>query len=178
HDPDVIMVGEIRDAETADVSTKASLTGHLVFSTLHTNDAPSAVTRLLDMGVEPYLLGSTLLGVMAQRLIRVNCPKCLAEEDVAPAIRQLMNLPADEKFYRGQGCPSCGYTGFKGRTTVCELMIVTPEIAALISESRPYREVCDMAVKQGMRRLGDNVIKLARMKRTSIEEAMTIRVES
>jgi len=178
HDPDVIMVGEIRDAETADVSTKASLTGHLVFSTLHTNDAPSAVTRLLDMGVEPYLLGSTLLGVMAQRLIRVNCPKCLAEEDVAPAIRQLMNLPADEKFYRGQGCPSCGYTGFKGRTTVCELMIITPEIAALISESRPYREVCDMAVKQGMRRLGDNVIKLARMKRTSIEEAMTIRVES
>lgn len=178
HDPDVIMVGEIRDAETAEISTKASLTGHLVFSTLHTNDAPSAATRLIDMGVEPYLLGSTLLGVMAQRLVRVNCPKCLAEEDVDPGIRRLMKLQADEKFYRGQGCPACGYTGFKGRTTVCELMVVTPEIAAMISESKPYKEICDMALKQGMRRLGDNVIKLARMKRTSIEEAMTIRVES
>ncbi len=178
HDPDVIMVGEIRDAETAAISTKASLTGHLVFSTLHTNDAPSAATRLLDMGVEPYLLGSTLLGVMAQRLIRVNCPKCLAEECVEPAIRRLLNLSEGEKFYRGQGCSACGYTGFKGRTTVCELMVVTPDIAALISESRPYKEIADMALKQGMHRLGENVIKLARMKRTSIEEAMTIRVES
>ncbi len=178
HDPDVIMVGEIRDAETAEIATKASLTGHLVFSTLHTNDAPSAATRLIDMGVEPYLLGSTLLGVMAQRLIRVNCPKCLVEEDVAPAIRRLMKLPPEEKFYHGQGCPACGHTGFKGRTTVCELMVVTPEIAALISESRPYKEICQVALKQGMRRLSDNVIKLARMKRTSIAEAMTIRVES
>lgn len=177
HDPDVIMVGEIRDAETAEISTKASLTGHLVFSTLHTNDAPSAATRLIDMGVEPYLLGSTLLGVMAQRLVRVNCSKCLAEEDVDPAIRRILKVPPEEKFYRGQGCPACGFTGFRGRTTVTELMVVTPEIAALISESRPYKEICDMALKQGMRRLGDNAIKLARMKRTSVEEAMTIRVE-
>ena len=178
HDPDVIMVGEIRDAETAEIATKASLTGHLVFSTLHTNDAPSAATRLIDMGVEPYLLGSTLLGVMAQRLIRVNCPKCLVEEEIDPTVRQLMKLSPEEKFYHGQGCPACGHTGFKGRTTVCELMVVTPEIAALISESRPYKEICQMAMKQGMRRLGDNVIKLARMKRTSIDEAMTIRAES
>lgn len=178
HDPDVIMVGEVRDAETAEISTKASLTGHLVFSTLHTNDAPSAATRLIDMGVEPYLLGSTLLGVMAQRLVRVNCPKCLAEEDVDPALRRLLGVSVEEKFYRGQGCPACGFTGFKGRTTVTELMVVTPEIAVLISENRPYKEIADMAIKQGMRRLGDNAIKLARMKRTSIEEAMSIRIEA
>ena len=130
------------------------------------------------MGVEPYLLGSTLLGVMAQRLVRVNCPKCLAEEDVDPALRRLLGVSVEEKFYRGQGCPACGFTGFKGRTTVTELMVVTPEIAVLISENRPYKEIADMAIKQGMRRLGDNAIKLARMKRTSIEEAMSIRIEA
>lgn len=178
HDPDVIMVGEIRDAETAEITTKASLTGHLVFSTLHTNDAPSAATRMIDMGVEPYLLGSTLLGVMAQRLVRVNCSKCLVEEEVDAGLRRVLGVSPDEKFYRGQGCPVCGFTGFKGRTTVCELMVVTPEIAGLISENRPYREILTMAVKQGMRRLGDNAIRLARTKRTSIEEALTIRVES
>ena len=127
HDPDVIMVGEIRDSETAHIANKAALTGHLVFSTLHTNDAVSTVTRLTDMGVEPYLLSSTLLGVMAQRLVRLNCPHCLVEEKVDDLARRSLNLAPNEKFYRGKGCEACNQMGYRGRVTVCELLAVTPE---------------------------------------------------
>jgi type IV pilus assembly protein PilB len=177
HDPDVVMVGEIRDGETARITNKAALTGHLVFSTLHTNDAVSTVTRLTDMGVEPYLLSSTLLGVMAQRLVRLNCPHCLVEEEVDDIIRHRLKLSPHEKFYRGVGCESCNQMGYRGRTTVCELLEVTPEIAQLINDGAPMQELQEVAMAQGMIRLGDNAMALAREGKTSIEEIMTVQLE-
>lgn len=178
HDPDVIMVGEIRDSETAHIANKSALTGHLVFSTLHTNDAVSTVTRLTDMGVEPYLLSSTLLGVMAQRLVRVNCPHCLVEEEVSDVVRRSLNLTPDEKFYRGKGCEACNQMGYRGRMTVCELLAITPEIAQLINEGAPMQKLQEMAVAQGMTPLGDNAIALARQGRTSIEEILGVQLEN
>ena len=178
HDPDVIMVGEIRDTETAHIANKAALTGHLVFSTLHTNDAVSTITRLVDMGIEPYLLSSTLLGVMAQRLVRLNCPHCLVEEEVDAFMRKSFDLSPDEKFYRGKGCDSCNQMGYRGRATVCELLAVTPEIAQLINDGAPMQKIQEMAVSQGMTRLGDNAIALAREGKTSIEEIMAVQLEN
>jgi len=178
HDPDVIMVGEIRDSETAHIANKAALTGHLVFSTLHTNDAVSTVTRLTDMGVEPYLLSSTLLGVMAQRLVRLNCPHCLVEEKVDDFARRSLNLAPNEKFYRGKGCEACNQMGYRGRVTVCELLAVTPEIAQLINDGAPMQKIQDMAVAQGMTRLGDNAVALARERKTSIEEVLSVQLEN
>ena len=177
HDPDVIMIGEIRDLETARIATKASLTGHLVLSSLHTNDAASAITRLVDMGIEPYLISSTLLGTMAQRLVRLNCPFCKAPEPVDPMIREVLHLDANETFYRGTGCTSCARTGYSGRTAVCELLPVTPSIAALINASRPDQEIKKMAVSQGMVTLTQNALALAREGRTSLKEVFGIRLE-
>jgi len=177
HDPDVVMVGEIRDSETAQIANKAALTGHLVFSTLHTNDAVSTVTRLTDMGVEPYLLSSTLLGVMAQRLIRLNCPHCLVEEKVDDIIRERLGLRPDEKFYRGTGCESCNQMGYRGRATVCEILAVTPEIAQLINDGAPMQKLQEVAMAQGMTRLGDNALTMAREHKTSIEEILAVQLE-
>lgn len=177
HDPDVIMVGEIRDSDTAQIANKAALTGHLVFSTLHTNDAVSTVTRLTDMGVEPYLLSSTLLGVMAQRLVRLNCPNCLVQEKVDDILRQRLNLLPDEMFYRGVGCEACNQMGYRGRATVCELLAVTPEIAQLINDRAPTQKLQEVAMAQGMTRLGDNALALARDGKTSIDEIVTVYLE-
>ncbi len=177
HDPDVIMVGEIRDEETAHIANKAALTGHLVFSTLHTNDAASTVTRLLDMGVESYLLSTTLLGVMAQRLIRVNCLECIVEEKIDSHIRETLKLDADEKFKHGEGCLKCHYTGYHGRTTVTELLSVNNEISRLIIEGRPAKEIVELAVSQGMRTLQQNGLELARKGITSIEEVYALCTE-
>jgi len=174
HDPDVIMVGEIRDEETAHIANKAALTGHLVFSTLHTNDAASTVARLLDMGVESYLLSTTLLGVMAQRLIRVNCPECVTEEKIDLHIRQTLKLGADEKFKRGEGCLKCHYTGYHGRTTVTELLSVSNEVSRLIIGGRPAKEIAELAISQGMRTLQENGLELARSGITSIEEVYAL----
>ncbi len=178
HDPDVIMVGEIRDGETAHIANKAALTGHLVLSTLHTNDAVSTITRLTDMGIEPYLLSTTLLGVMAQRLVRVICPYCLVEEEVDDQIRRSLNLLPEEKFYRGNGCESCNQTGYHGRVTVCELLAVTPEIAQLINEGAHMQKIQAAALAQGMTRLSDNAIALAREGKTSIQEILAAQLES
>lgn len=177
HDPDVIMVGEIRDEETAHIANKAALTGHLMLSTLHTNDAASTVTRLLDMGIEPYLLSSTLLGVMSQRLVRLNCPNCLAEEQVEPFMAQALKLQPNEIFHRGAGCYQCRYTGYHGRASVVELLHVTPEISEMIAASRTAREIQALAIEQGMTRLIDNALALARTGRTSIEEIYGLSAE-
>ncbi len=177
HDPDVIMVGEIRDEETARIANKAALTGHLVFSTLHTNDASSTITRFLDMGVEPYLLSTTLLGVMAQRLIRVNCPHCLDEEVVEPIVRRTLNIHDDEKFYRGGGCFKCHYSGYQGRVSVTELLAVTPEIAECIVKGRPSLDIAKVAVEQGMRSLQENALEVARTGSTSLEEVYALYVD-
>lgn len=177
HDPDVIMIGEIRDTETADIANKAALTGHLVFSTLHTNDAPSTMARLVDMGIEPYLLCSTLLGVMSQRLVRLNCPECSAEEIVEPHIRKVLGLRDQERFFRGGGCYKCHYTGYQGRVAVTELLPVTAEIQDLILKGRPAREIAMAAKANGMRTLQENALALARAGKTSMEEVYALSSE-
>ncbi len=175
HDPDVIMVGEIRDQETAAIANRAALTGHLVLSTLHTNDAPGAVARLLDLGVEPYVLGATLLGVMTQRLLRLNCPHCLEEdplqETMAPALAACGVAPS-QSFYRGAGCSQCHYSGYRGRRLVAEILPVAPELAAAISAAAPAAEITRLAHGQGMRPMADNALALAVAGRTSLQEVL------
>ncbi|MDY6942514.1 MAG: GspE/PulE family protein [Pseudomonadota bacterium] len=175
HDPDVIMVGEIRDTETARIATQAALTGHLMLSTLHTNEAAGTIGRLLDMGIEPYLLSSTLLGVIAQRLIRLNCPRCLEVETVDPHVAQSLNVHAGEVFYRGSGCEQCHHTGFKGRTVIYELLVNSPEVASLIRQGAPSEEIFAGAVNNGMRPMSDHALQLAREKRTALQEVFALR---
>ncbi|MDA8157120.1 MAG: type II secretion system ATPase GspE [Actinomycetota bacterium] len=166
-DPDIIMVGEIRDLETAQIATQASLTGHLVLSTLHTNDAPSAITRLLDIGVEPFLLASSLVGVLAQRLVRLNCPSCSVEHKLSSEYLEHIGTGIDglnfSVYKKGRGCADCGNTGYTGRAGIFELLLITPEIRALITEKADARTIRDKAVSQGMRPLReDGFIKVAR----------------
>lgn len=178
HDPDVIMIGEIRDLETAHIAIKSALTGHLVFSTLHTNDAPSSITRLTEMGIEPYLVSSTVLGVLAQRLVRKICPDCKVETtNTAPEVRKLLKIKKDEVFYHGKGCSSCNHTGFHGRTTVVELLIISPEMVELINKHAPEDQLRKLAIKQGMQTLTENGIELARRGLTTLDEVYAIRLE-
>ncbi|MEW6101774.1 MAG: ATPase, T2SS/T4P/T4SS family [Candidatus Omnitrophota bacterium] len=162
-DPDVIMVGEIRDQETATIAIQAALTGHLVLSTLHTNDAPSAVTRLIDMGVEPFLISSSLIGVVAQRLVRVICPSC--KEAYAPTTEQAKELGLSEKglsgisFYRGKGCPDCVHSGYRGRTGVFEIMHVSDKMQDLILAKQPATKIREVAISEGMSTLKDSALE-------------------
>jgi general secretion pathway protein E/type IV pilus assembly protein PilB len=150
HDPDVIMVGEIRDLETAESAVQAALTGHMVYSTLHTNDAPSATTRLLDMGVEPFLVTSTLEGVLAQRLVRRICPEC--KEAYRPEVPLPNDCPPppDGLIYRGRGCKACRQTGYRGRVGVFELFGLSDPIRELILQRKSSGIVKQVAVKEGM----------------------------
>lgn len=158
-DPDVIMVGEIRDSETADIAVHSALTGHLILSTLHTNDAPSAITRLIDMGVESFLLSSCLLGVLAQRLVRVICPEC--KESYRPPMSELQFFNGFEKtaefiFYKGKGCEHCENTGYRGRTGIFELMAVSEDIRQLIVEKKGSNIIRRKAIEEGMRSLRED----------------------
>lgn len=177
HDPDVIMVGEIRDSETVQIANKAALTGHLVLSTLHTNDAPSTITRLVDMGVEPFLLSTTLLGVMSQRLVRLNCPHCLEEDPGNPKMRAALKVDDTQVFFHGRGCPSCNYSGYHGRYAVCELLVINPEIRQLINEGATAQAIKALALEQGMIPLVKNALALAREARTSLEEVYSVRLD-
>jgi type IV pilus assembly protein PilB len=163
--PNVILVGEIRDAETANIAIQASLTGHLVFSTLHTNDAPSAITRLIDMGVAPFLVATSIQAVLAQRLIRVNCPKC--QEKYTPDSKTLLSLnlrPEQNQgvqFVRGTGCDYCKGTGFRGRKGVFEMMVMNRQIRDLAFEKASTTEVRKAAIANGMNTLAmDGVRKV------------------
>jgi len=177
HDPDVIMIGEIRDQETGKIAIESALTGHLVLSTLHTNEAASAVTRLMEMGMEPYLLSATLLGVLAQRLVRRNCPHCVAEETVEPGIRKFLGIDDDEVFYRGAGCEKCNHTGFSGRLAVYELLRATPELRDRIQEGVTIGELHAQALKDGMMPLTQNALAQARQRKISLAEAYRVRLE-
>jgi len=178
HDPDIIMVGEIRDLETGRIAVKSALTGHLVLSTLHTNDAPSAITRLTEMGIEPYLVSSTVLGILAQRLVRKICPDCMEEDHKTPEeVRQILNTDAKDIFYIGKGCETCNYTGYHGRTTVVELLTVTPELVDLINRSVSENKLRKLSIQQGMQSLTDNGVELARRGLTTLNEVFTIRLE-
>ncbi|HNX35484.1 MAG TPA: GspE/PulE family protein, partial [Kiritimatiellia bacterium] len=155
HDPDVILIGEIRDSETADIAVRSSLTGHLVLSTLHTNDAPSAVTRLIDMGVEPYLISSCVEGIVAQRLVRRVCRNCKEPYSAPDAIRNeiAMFYPdrvSEAEFIHGHGCPSCGFTGYRGRSAINEVMIMSDPLRALVVAREPANIIKELAMKEGM----------------------------
>jgi len=177
HDPDVVMVGEIRDQETAEIAVESALTGHLVFSTLHTNNAASTITRLLDLGVLPFLLKSTLLGVLAQRLGRRNCKYCRVPEPVDPHVRKVLGVGADEVFYVGKGCPKCEGRGVKGRIGIYELLEVTPEISRLIVPGADANAIHDLAQQQGMLSITRNAVTLARAGVISLQEAFGVRVD-
>ncbi len=157
HDPDVVMIGEIRDLETARAATQAAMTGHLVLSTLHTNDSASAAMRLIEMGVEPFLVSSTMIGAMAQRLVRRICPKCKEEHEPDPATlpRDLILEPG-AKLARGKGCPHCRNTGFRGRSGLYELMVMTDVIAELIIDRAPSPKIVAAARPSGLRLLRED----------------------
>jgi len=169
------MVGEIRDRETAVVATEAALTGHLVLSTLHTNNAPAAVTRLMDMQVEPFLISSTVIGVLAQRLVKTICPRCKTEFHPPETALQRLGLrdTSGVTFYKGTGCDFCRNTGYRGRTGIFELMVVTDEIRELILKERPAHEIEEVAVSQGMVSLRQDAIQKVTQGITTIEEALS-----
>ncbi|MBI3634741.1 MAG: Flp pilus assembly complex ATPase component TadA, partial [Candidatus Rokubacteria bacterium] len=178
-DPDVILVGEIRDLETAEISIQAALTGHLVFSTLHTNDAPSAITRLQDMGVESYLLSSVLEGVLAQRLIRKICQVCKAPERVSPADLEALGVDADPAtpLFRGKGCNECRGTGYRGRLGIYELFVITEEVRSLTLRRASSREIRRLAVENGMLTLRHDGWRKAAEGITTVEEILRVTQE-
>jgi type IV pilus assembly protein PilB len=173
-DPDVMLVGEVRDLETAQICVRAALTGHLVLSTLHTNDAPSAVTRLLDIGIEPYLLMPSLLCVVAQRLVRKLCPKC--KEAYEPKEGQLGNikLSGNQPLYKARGCDECNQIGYRGRLAICEVMMINDEIKSLIHEKANYSKIREAAKKMGMRSLFESGLQKVEAGITSLEEVLSV----
>ena len=175
-DPDVIMVGEIRDVETAQVAVQASLTGHRVFSTLHTNDAVGSIIRLVDMGIEPYLVASCMLGAMAQRLVRKLCPQCRTQRQPDAAERQILQLEDGEKalLYSPVGCEACLYTGYQGRTGVYELLVLKDELRDLIHNNRGESALRKAAAQSGLRPLREDGIAKALSGITSLEEALRV----
>lgn len=174
--PDIIMVGEIRDAETAAMAVRSAMTGHLVFSTIHTNDSAGAVTRLLDMGIESFLLASSLLGVVAQRLVRAICPACRITEEVPGELQRELEIPPGVQpvFSRGTGCETCGQTGYRGRTGVFEVLRVTDAIRNLILRNRSSGEIKARAVAHGMRTLHQEALRLALEGRTTYQEVLRV----
>ncbi len=177
-DPDVIMVGEIRDLETAEIAIRSALTGHLVFSTLHTNDAPSAISRLVDMGAENYLLASCLIGVLAQRLVRIICKQCKFAYTAEPEALQSLGFEAKRAspltLYRGEGCESCGFTGYETRQGIFELMIPDDEIRRMIVANEPSNIIANYAHSQGMRSLREDGVEKVLAGVTTVEEVMRV----
>jgi len=179
HDPDVILIGEIRDSETADIAVRSSLTGHLVLSTLHTNDAPSAVTRLIDMGVEPYLISSCVEGIVAQRLVRRVCVNCRKAYEPLETIRNEIasfypDRIAEAEFVHGHGCPTCGFTGYRGRSAINEVMIMSDPLRAMVVERRPANIIKDLAMEEGMVTLRQDGWLRVVEGRTSVEEVLRV----
>ncbi|MCX7748983.1 MAG: ATPase, T2SS/T4P/T4SS family [Clostridia bacterium] len=175
-DPDIIMVGEIRDAETAEIAIRAAITGHLVLSTLHTNDAASSITRLIDMGIEPFMVSSSIVGVIAQRLVRKLCPQCKKEVEISEFERNLLKIDIDEdvKIYASQGCPHCNNTGYKGRVAVYEIMTINREIREFISKNVTSDIIKDHALKNGMFTLRENGNRLVKSGVTSVDEILRV----
>ncbi|HPB50401.1 MAG TPA: ATPase, T2SS/T4P/T4SS family, partial [Myxococcota bacterium] len=176
-DPDVILIGEIRDRETAEIAVQASLTGHLVFSTLHTNDASSSFTRLVDMGIEPFLIASSVLATVAQRLVRVVCREC--RERYEPSAGELETLGIDhvspeDTFYRAVGCPECSGTGYSGRNAIYEILRVDDQIRELVMRSADSSEIKKMAMSRGMLTLRQDGVDKVRRGITTAEEVMRV----
>jgi len=172
-DPDVVMIGEIRNVETAQIAIRAALTGQLVFSTLHTYDAPSTANRLIDMGVEPYLLTSSLQGIIAQRLVRKICPKC--KKKYVPAASELknLNLSSGIEFYQGAGCAYCNGTGYYGRIGIFEILLMNDKIRNMIKDKAESNEIRDIAIKEfGMKTLWEDGVDKIKAGITNVEEVL------
>jgi type II secretory ATPase GspE/PulE/Tfp pilus assembly ATPase PilB-like protein len=179
HDPDIILIGEIRDTETADIAVRASLTGHLVFSTLHTNDAPSAITRLVDMGVEPYLISSCLEGVIAQRLVRLICASCREPVAVDKTILEEMQAAfpgrsAETTFFKGRGCPECGFTGYRGRIALFEMMVMNDLLRGMVVRQAPANEIKKLAIEHGLITLRRDGWRKVMAGQTTVEEVVRV----
>jgi type IV pilus assembly protein PilB len=175
HDPDVIMVGEIRDRETAGIAIESALTGHLVLSTLHTNSAATTITRLLDLGVEPYLLRASLLALMSQRLVRLTCEHCREPEPVDEQVRVALGVGSEESFYAGRGCSHCEGLGIHKRMAVYELMLMSPRLSALIVPGANADAIHELAVREGMTPITQAAVALARAGKISLAEAWRVR---
>ncbi len=177
-DPDIIMVGEIRDKETAEIAIQASLTGHLVLSTLHTNDAVSSLTRLLDMGIEPFLIATSVTGILAQRLVRVICPKC--KESYMPSDEMLRDLKLDYKgeFYRGKGCQNCKNTGYFGRIGIFEFLVMNDELKSMVVAKMPGREIQKKAIILGSRTIYEDGIEKIKNGSTTPDEVLRVTEEA
>jgi len=175
-DPDKILVGEIRDIETAEIAIRASLTGHLVFSTLHTNDAPSAITRLLDMGLEPFLIAATVEAIVGQRLVRTICVHCKEEYEPTDEMLMQLNLTRedvrDKRFYYGKGCEKCNNTGYRGRSAVFEIMLMTDRLRELLSQRASTSAMRQIAREQGMRTMRESGLLKIYDGTTTIEEVV------
>jgi general secretion pathway protein E len=177
HDPDIIMVGEIRDLETVEIAIQASLTGHLVFSTLHTNDATGALTRLVDMGVEPFLIASSLLAVLAQRLVRRICPDCKEPFHPEEATLEELGLPKDQVFYHGKGCDACMQSGYRGRTGIFELLVMDNDVRHLLTSGADSVKMKDMAVRNGMATLFEDGLLKVKTGLTTLNEVLRVTQE-
>ncbi|MEY3090820.1 MAG: hypothetical protein RL113_1136 [Pseudomonadota bacterium] len=173
-DPDIIMVGEIRDNETAEIALRSALTGHLLLSTLHTNDATSALSRLMDMGIENFLVSSTLLGVLAQRLTRKLCPACKQESKLSPEIAEEIQVPSETVVFRAVGCKACDFTGYKGRQAIGELFIVTDEVKQMLKDGFNDYQVREAMKQKGMKTIADKLKALVLAGETSYEEAIRV----
>jgi type IV pilus assembly protein PilB len=175
-DPNIIMVGEIRDSDTASIATKAALTGHLVLSTVHTNDAPSTIDRLVDMGVEPFLVAASVNLILAQRLVRRVCSKCQGEVDIHDeALRELGLTRAETrniKFLKGRGCPACNNTGYHGRLGLYEVMPVSPTIRRMILDRASSEQIKKQAVEEGMLTLRQDALLKLKAGNTTVEEVL------
>lgn len=176
-DPDVIMVGEIRDQETANIAIQAALTGHLVFSTLHTNRAPAAITRLIDMGLERFLISSSILGVLAQRLVRTLCDECKEEDILAEHHADEFNLDKSTKLYKSCGCKSCNFTGYSGRIAIGELFTINNEVKFALQNTVDDEQLMQLAIKNGMTPLNEQLQILLQNGQTSLEEVIRIGIK-
>lgn len=176
--PDIIMVGEIRDLETAQIAIQSALTGHLIFSTLHTNDAVSAVTRLVDMGIKPYLVASTVQGVLAQRLVRTICPSCREAYKISEEEKTILSLTPEEtkdlELFKGKGCPSCNFTGFKGRIGIFELLTLSDKVRDMVLNDIPSSEILRSAKASGFRTLKEDGLEKVKRGYTTIQEVMRV----
>jgi type II secretory ATPase GspE/PulE/Tfp pilus assembly ATPase PilB-like protein len=173
-DPDVILVGEVRDGETAGIAVESALTGHLVLTSLHANDSASAITRLIDMGIEPFLLGSSLTCSIAQRLVRTICPKCEETYEPEPTALKMLDLPEDAAYKRGRGCDHCAKTGYRGRLGVYEVLEITSEIRRMIVSGRHSSEIKEAAIKAGMLDLRSDARLKVLQGGTTVEEVLRV----
>jgi len=173
-DPDIVMIGEIRDAETAQIAVRAAITGHLVLSTLHTNDTASTVTRLMDMGIEPYLISGSIVGIIAQRLLKKICSNCKVSYSGDSNDRKLLDIDHDPVLYKGEGCNSCNHTGYKGRTSIHEIMPISSTIKSLIDSRQTVDVIKKNAVEQGMITLRQNATQLVLKGITTMDELIKV----